>query len=400
MTEQCRIPINTEPELDPDVQAFLGRCGLSQETPDQCLAFAKTWFTDRDIRQAPFQGFCSYTLFVGVDPIVQFRPPNYRLDLLICSEAHNIFPRNAPRTEYLGTLSVHGTWSQAAEDGGQLFAYTLSRIPGISLGQFRLNSGQKDTSKCRGRLISDFARHLAEAWGERMTSDGSIRRGKVGSSLPWRVRAMLVGLPSRFSSPVAEVLAWLPEILALPWVLTHGDLVPANIMVDPETAALCGLVDWAEAEWLPFGVGLYGLEELLGEHSVSEGFLYYHDAASLRERFWDELVEAVPKLAEDPVFSYTVRMAHTLGILLWHGIAFDDGKLSRVVQRGRDNDEIQKLKVLIDEVGLHRRSAMTTTLESRRFTFRIRLRLWLMILFSWLRRFLDYAGLDRCRELP
>lgn len=46
-------------------------------------------------------------------------------------------------------------------------------------------------------------------------------------------------------------------------VLTHGDLCEMNFLVELETGHLTGLVDWAEAEILPFGCALRGLENVL-----------------------------------------------------------------------------------------------------------------------------------------
>lgn len=53
-------------------------------------------------------------------------------------------------------------------------------------------------------------------------------------------------------------------------MLTHGGLLPANVALDAGSGALRGLVDWAEAEWLPFGVCLYGLEHLCGYVAAAE----------------------------------------------------------------------------------------------------------------------------------
>ena len=37
-----------------------------------------------------------------------------------------------------------------------------------------------------------------------------------------------------------------------------------NILVSPITGRITGIIDWAEAKVLPFGLALYGLENLLG----------------------------------------------------------------------------------------------------------------------------------------
>ena len=128
---------------------------------------------------------------------------------------------------------------------------------------------------------------------------------------------------------------------------------------------ITGLLDWAESEPLPFGILLYGLEELLGR-SVSVGggdipdidlhggqyppqgsvFEYLDGAEALRELFWEELLVLVPSL-KDVGFRDRVEWARVAGILLWHGFAWDDGRLDRVVEEGKDDEEVQRLGVML-----------------------------------------------------
>jgi hypothetical protein len=149
----------------------------------------------------------------------------------------------------------------------------------------------------------------------------------------------------RFRRVATSILADIQDIEELPWVFTHGDFLPANIMVD-SSGNLMGLLDWAEADWLPFGTGMYGLEELLGEDDENAQFVYYPEAKQLRSMFWKELMLLIPELA-DPGTATLVGKAQRLGVLLWHGIAFDDGKLDRVVEEGKDDQEIQRLTVFL-----------------------------------------------------
>ena len=57
---------------------------------------------------------------------------------------------------------------------------------------------------------------------------------------------------------VAQVRAELCEALAgrrvaVGWV--HGDFVPGNVLVDPDSARVTGIVDWVTGSNGPFGVG-------------------------------------------------------------------------------------------------------------------------------------------------
>ena len=73
-------------------------------------------------------------------------------------------------------------------------------------------------------------------------------------------------LPSRFVPNLDMVRKELPSLFskALPYVLSHSDLNIINILVNPKTGNIIGIVDWAKSRILPFGFALYGLENLLG----------------------------------------------------------------------------------------------------------------------------------------
>ncbi len=359
------------------VDAFFSRCRLSPGARLHCDGFVHCRFPTSPAEPAGAQGYCSYTVNVGADTIVQFRPAAHRLNVDLARHASGVYSDLSPLTEFLGTCSCTNTLGAGSgpcpsangstyPSSVSLYAYSMSRIPGVSLAEFRATS-------CSGApqhgdvLVGDFARFLSRGWyGALQPSDPSLHRfkGPVGRSLHQRLDQMHARLPLRFRPTVAAVLESLDCIEALPWVLTHGDVVPSNIMVDPESFRLRGLVDWAEAEYLPFGAGLYGVEELLGapiedicdtEAGGSGGrypapgtrFWYYPEARWLRRRFWEELVSAIPDLGTDRTLRRTVESARLLGLLLWHGIAFDDGKLDRVVEEGRDDEEIQKLDLFL-----------------------------------------------------
>ncbi|KAK5708524.1 hypothetical protein LTR17_020610 [Elasticomyces elasticus] len=133
---------------------------------------------------------------------------------------------------------------------------------------------------------------------------------------------------------------------ALPVVLTHGDLIPSNIHVSAESWRVEGYVDWAEAEQLPFGLCLYGLEHLLGYMEKQGGtprFVYYSQAEELRATFWNALEQEVPEVKSNDVRK-AIDVARAAGIFLWHGFAFDDGKLDRVVNLDDDAEEMELLK--------------------------------------------------------
>ncbi|GAB1320564.1 hypothetical protein MFIFM68171_10774 [Madurella fahalii] len=372
----------------------------------QCWRFARARYPSAALREAPTQGYCSYTLYLNDDTILQFRPPRHRLDLDITSVARNTFGELAPHVQLLDTIRASGAGDN---ESNSLLVYSLSRIPGIPFSSLHLpvpNHHHQSASPSPSPpsspslaplpspspppsnpnpnlepLIRSFARLHATSYYSALPPTSPLLpalKRRVGRTLRWRLDQMHAHLPARFRPVVRRVLAGLGDIEArLPWALTHGDLVPANIMVcagggtdgggscSGSGIQLRGLIDWAEAEYLPFGVGLYGVEELLGasagggsaDGAHGDGgsrypppgsrFIYFPDAARLRGIFWEELCGAIPELVTDVALRARVEDARLLGLLLWHGIAFDDGALDRVVRAGQDDEELQRLDLFV-----------------------------------------------------
>lgn len=408
------------------VEAFFRRCGLSPDTRYRCHALVWNLFPGASIEEAKPQGFCSYTLCVGYDRIIQFRPPVHRLDIALAEAARDVYGALAPETQLLTVMQPlksdllranesHSSGDKRPVDEAvvlederssacSLDVISMARISGVSLAELRASSSSSSPSSSststkksltpaqlhqqRGSIISHFARVIATGWTHgrrRPVPDDPIAdcprlhllpTGRVGRSLRWRLEQMDARLPRRFRPVVGGILDRLDEIVGgLPWVLTHGDIVPANMMTVVQAAAvanetttttstagtsivLSGLLDWAEAEYLPFGVGLYGLEELLGETDASGWFSYYPDERELRGLFWRRLEAELPcmDLRAGSHLRGLVAAAHTLGVLLWHGFAFDDGKLDRVVEEGRDAEEIRRLELFLQVESRHHES--------------------------------------------
>lgn len=373
------------PGLGDGVAAFFTRCGLSPDVQEQCCALARELFPGERIEEARPQGYCSYTLCVGTETILQFRPPAYKLRMSVAEAACDVYGELAPRTRLLAVLrpprhpSLKGVGKDLdgtepldegvvmEADQDCLDAVSMARIRGTSLPELRASftTGLLSLSMTREShrsVISQFARFVATGLRHcRQGSDVKVSdlRGRVGGSLRWRLEQMHAHLPVRFRHVTNSFLNSLEKITSIPWVLTHGDIVPANIMVEPSKSNpgrlnLTGLLDWAEAEYLPFGVGLYGLEELLGETGADGRFSHYAEQGELRGLFWTQLEAELSCLgfALNDSSRAIVDAAHALGVLLWHGFAFDGGRLDRVVQEGVDDEEILRLDLFFAGHGL------------------------------------------------
>ena len=336
----------------------------SKTLEEQCLEHAWRLYPHAtSIQPVDHQGGCSHTLLVKRGPsspaigskapfnsdeitaetlVLQFRPQRFALDLTLCRRAHKTYGSLVPTVNSGGQIPA----AHSERD-----VYELSIVPGVRFDVEQSKNPRLDEHSIHKleNLLRGFASFFATGLG----AANSERRwhgctGEVGSSLISRLQRLSLELPTlalrtRASETLSAVQAGALD--ALPVVLSHGDLLPSNIMVSPATWQLNGLVDWAEAEDLPFGVGLYGVEHLLG--FMEDGsWVWYEQAPKLRVLFWDYLVEELPEL--DGEVEKGVLMAQEVGILLWHGFAWDDGKIDRVINEEDNQEEVTILRAFLE----------------------------------------------------
>ena len=299
--------------------------------------------------------------------MVQVRPARCQLRLDIARAARGVYGPLAPETRAV----------EVCLPGG-LVGYEMGRVRGRALSLLLHGDAVESDRQAKQRtLVTSFAHLLARSWPggkaarrrdsvvqpssppPSATDPGtmlSLCTGKVGSQIAPKLLKLAAALPDeRLRSRAQEALENLQRVVAggYPVVLNHGDLIPSNILVDEETWNITGLVDWAEAEFLPFGMCLYGLEHLLGNlHEVSHPnggskrsvWAYDDNAEQLRQLFYDTLTSLVPELKHRRAELWLMR---DIGVFLWHGYAWDDGAIDRVVDEVRDGGELAKLRAML-----------------------------------------------------
>ena len=132
-------------------------------------------------------------------------------------------------------------------------------------------------------------------------------------------------LPSRFARVIERIYRNLDELVyRVPWVLTHSDISNMNILVDPDSCHLTGIVDWADASIEPFGIALWGLESVLG-CSGPHGWSYYgNNVSNSRRLFGRVLFSEIGGAASDETHM-AIEEVRTLGILLRYGFSWESG---------------------------------------------------------------------------
>ncbi|PLB47528.1 hypothetical protein P170DRAFT_447484 [Aspergillus steynii IBT 23096] len=145
-----------------------------------------------------------------------------------------------------------------------------------------------------------------------------------------RLAVLLRGLPSRFTNAITQILEDLPMIFlpTYPLVLSHADLCEMNIIVNPEAGGINGIIDWADAKVLPFGMSLWGLRNMLGIMD-SKGWHYHENAPRLEGLFWETFYQSVGMVFGDG--KRAIQVAERAGLLLRYGFTWEDGVVERPV---------------------------------------------------------------------
>lgn len=152
------------------------------------------------------------------------------------------------------------------------------------------------------------------------------------------LRSLLLALPQRFHDAIRRCLQALPSIMALPTVLAHKDFGDFNMLVDPDTCHLLGVVDWAEAKLGPFGLNLYAVENLMSKFHLRNGASRYPDYDTLYYTFWQTLKAEIGPDPGDAEIR-TIRSAMLLGFLLDRGFTSRLANMSEPVPISDDYKE-------------------------------------------------------------
>lgn len=158
----------------------------------------------------------------------------------------------------------------------------------------------------------------------------------LSANLPEPFRGMAMDVHNRLDSLFTE---W-------PMTLSHEDLTEKNVLVDPSTGHLTGIIDWVDAMIAPFGVGLYGVESFMGIME-DDGWRYFSNVERMRVIFegpiQNAMADILPKIPLG-VAGSKLSLAKKLGVLLHYGFVFYDGQV-RAVKEGDAN--IQYLKAFL-----------------------------------------------------
>ncbi|KAM0433867.1 hypothetical protein ACHAPT_003810 [Fusarium lateritium] len=274
--------------LENAIDSFFSEAGASSKV--QCDDFVRRRYGGQ-ILPVKIQGLSSYTVIAGLsgNKIIQFREQSGLLDMDMLALAKEVHGDVVPRCSELGSIGEL--------NGSQLAIYEMDRLPG------------ENYIIARSSLTRD----------KRLNTVHSLASTECYD----RFKYLANTLPERFLPAITDVQAALPALLdgCYPVVLTHSDLNETNILVDPDSGEITGVVDWPGTSIQPFGFALYALENALGS-MTSGGWKWFDNADDLRDTFWRAFREQTG--LSEPQTSL-IQLAEKAGILIRYGTPHDSG---------------------------------------------------------------------------
>ncbi|KAJ5591524.1 uncharacterized protein N7459_001893 [Penicillium hispanicum] len=316
-------------------------------TRAKCDEIALSMLQGVSVRCVDTPGTMSYTVIVtnayGRQDVVSFRDEGSGLYAKAIPLARAIYNELVPEPKCHDIVPGSGP---------PLFIYTMPYMRGVAASKVLCTQADmtpEDEAK-HTRYVRDLARYVAiewlakhgglipmsrltllllrhryfgRGWNLAMTHDCSQSKRKLRQTrkvLRIRVRKLLnkKRYPNSVPRATADQLEAHVERLfdGYEQVVTHGDLVPNNILVDEETFAITGIVDWSLATVHPFGMDLYAMFLAMG-YADESGWHYYTCRPRLQSAFWEEffmVTEVQPSARQ--AFLRKVEAAAALGAAL------------------------------------------------------------------------------------
>ncbi|KAK8034273.1 hypothetical protein PG993_009268 [Apiospora rasikravindrae] len=268
---------------------FTRRPTPSQKTLDD---HAKTVLKGSSVRPVELQGSLSYTVVVTTETIVSFRVPEQGLGGVLDQLAATIHGDVVPEATSHGMIGN----SQDEENEDQpLHVVSMPYIPGKAYYEVDSKVPVLDAAALERQLTfnTHLARYFARAWkNPQPVAESELQEQRefmLGKMAILKKKPQFDYLKPRLDELEGE--GGIDHLFSskYPQVLTHDDLSHTNILVNEETFAIQGIIDWSLAKIAPFGWDYLGVRKLNGiATEESWGQTDYSDRALLENCFWEE----------------------------------------------------------------------------------------------------------------
>ncbi|CRK29160.1 hypothetical protein BN1723_014248 [Verticillium longisporum] len=270
-------------------QFFVAR---KSPTRTQCDKLALLITNGSAVHSVPVPGSLSYTVVCtktqgqeqqdGEAIVVSFRESESGLDEGIAELARMVHGCLVPQSV------SHGI---ANGSDPPIAIYTMPLLPGVTCLEALSYQADMDSDEEAKHIcfITHLARYFARCWSAPQPMESRIRAEH--QALISQRLARLMASPSVIVpiSMLSELQTVLPLLFSseYPQVLTHGDFSKTNVLVNPNTYEVTGIVDWSLATVQPFGIDLDCLYLMTGCMNLT-GWHYFTCRPRLLETFWAE----------------------------------------------------------------------------------------------------------------
>ncbi|KAI3135745.1 hypothetical protein DTO012A7_4829 [Penicillium roqueforti] len=278
---------NQEYSVDQDIISFFQKTSTDRSS---CDDRART-LVGGTVTPVAVQGACSYSVYAGLEYVVQFRLRSLGLKTEITNIARNVYGTLVPSVSYHGQIGRDDVSGKES-----LSVYVMSRVEGISHLDFILAHNLPENSPeyftWRENLVFEIARFFALTWKNPQNVDRSFCEN-LDQRYDKDLRRLLAALPDRFHPIIQQSIDALPAIFSLPMVLLHMDF-----------------------EIGPFGTNLHSLQQFMSKYRLGVGWIRYGNYDTLNN-FWN-ILSADTRGLEKETFR-TIKSAMIVGLLLSHG---------------------------------------------------------------------------------
>lgn len=319
--------------VEGQIQKFFGT--YTDATREECDEWIARRF-GRGAEPALLQGSCSYTMITGEKQprVVQLRASAHLIDPIIHGAAKHNHPEFVPTYRYLGIIG--------SQQPAHIYEMEKMRGSPYILSRDTTNPQPAAAIEKQRNTVTDLARFFAQAWNK-----GQYATHENTSALGARFRSnfdlLKNTLPERFQAKLREVDGGQRAILAndYPWVLAPSDLSQTNLLIDDGTGHVTGILDWSQAEFLPFGIALAGIEDVFGWMDKG-GWHYFSNHDELKALFWSTFYE-LTDMEEVHQHWNSIQEARLVGMFFGHGLIYDH---NGEVVRGVDDSIVTRIPYL------------------------------------------------------
>ncbi|KAK8855419.1 aminoglycoside phosphotransferase protein [Apiospora arundinis] len=252
---------------------------------------AKAILGGTSVRPVELQGSLSYTVVVTTEKIVSFRVSEQGLGGELDRLAAEIHGDLAPEATNYGMI---GNGEEEAKDAGQsLHVVSMPYLPGKAYYEVNWNMPLEDKGALKRQLNFNIhlARYFARVWkNPQPVAESELQAQRV--FLLGKLAILKQKPQFDYLKPHLDELEGEGGIEYLfsqnyPQTLAHDDLSPTNVLVDEETFAIQGIIDWSLAKVAPFGWDYFAVRKFNGI-AGNENWTDYSDRPLLDKSFWEE----------------------------------------------------------------------------------------------------------------